>query len=151
MKETGYLQLDPCIVHPFCRVHIIDMNTGKYLAKRDAALPGVANRESNALIDSEGIITSKPVDYLMPMSTGFYDMRITGQNMCRWQEEFVVNEHAAYVCRPNVIFLFEILECNTTMILENDRRLNAENFYPVAWAYLRPLGTADIHLSRNRL
>ena len=71
--------------------------------------------------------------------------------MCRWNEEFVVNEHASYICRENVIFLFEILECNTTMILENDRRLNADNFYPVAWAYLRPLGTADIHLSRNRL
>lgn len=85
------------------------------------------------------------------MSTKFYDMRITGQNMCRWQEEFIVNEHASYICRKNVVLLFEILECNTTLILENDERLNADNFYPVAWAYLRPLGTADIHLSRNRL
>jgi hypothetical protein len=24
-------------------------------------------------------------------------------------------------------------------------------FYPIAWAYLRPLGTAHIHLSRSRL
>ena len=31
------------------------------------------------------------------------------------------------------------------------RRLNAELLYPIAWAYLRPLGKADIHLSRNRL
>ena len=54
------------------------MSTGKYLAKRDVSLPGVANKESNALIDSDGTITDKPVDYLMPMSTGFFDMRISG-------------------------------------------------------------------------
>ena len=78
VKETGYLQLDPCVVHPFVRVHIIDMNTGKYLAKQDPSKPGVANHESNGLIDTTGTITDKPVDYIMPMSTKFYDMRITG-------------------------------------------------------------------------
>lgn len=151
VQETGYLQLDPCIVHPFVRVHIIDMETGKYLAKKSPSKPGISNKESCALIDSEGNITNKQVDYLMPMSTRFYDMRITGQNMCRWHEEFVVNEVAPYICRPNVVLLFEILECNTTMIQEKDPRLNADHLYPIAWAYLRPLGRADIHLSRNRL
>jgi len=33
VKESGYLQLDPCVVHPFVRVHVVDMLTGKYLAK----------------------------------------------------------------------------------------------------------------------
>ena len=145
------MQLDPCIVHPFVRVHIIDMETGKYLAKKAPSLPGISNKESCGLIDSEGTVTNVPVDYLMPMSTRFYDMRITGQNMCRWHEDFVVNEVAPYICRPNVVILFEILECNTTMILEKDPRLNADHLYPIAWAYLRPLGRADIHLSRNRL
>ena len=37
------------------------------------------------------------------------------------------------------------------MIIENDKRLNADLLLPVAWGYLRPLGKADIHLSRNRL
>jgi len=96
-------------------------------------------------------VTNKPVDYLLPMSTKFFDMRIKGHNACAWHEEFIINEHASYICRQNVVILFEILECNTTMILQNDQRLNADMFYPVAWAYLRPLGRADIHLSRNRL
>ena len=38
-----------------------------------------------------------------------------------------------------------------TMIIRRDQRLNAENLYPVAWAYLRPCGTAHIHMSRSRL
>ena len=151
VKETGYLQLDPCIVHPFVRVHIVDLRTGKYLQKRDPNQPGVTNLESASLIDSNGEVTSKDVDFLLPMSTKFFDMRIKGHNACQWNEEFVVNEYASYICQPHVIILFEILECNTTMIIENDRRLNAEMLYPVAWAYLRPLGKADIHLSRNRL
>ena len=46
-------------MHPFCRVHIMDMRTGKYLAKREGAMPGVANKESVSLIDSEGHVTDK--------------------------------------------------------------------------------------------
>lgn len=37
------------------------------------------------------------------------------------------------------------------MIFENRKLLNADFFYPIAWAYLRPVGTAQIHLSRTRL
>ena len=133
------------------RVHIIDMKTGMYLAKRDPAQPGIYNKESVSLIDSDGAVTNKNVDFLLPMSTKFYDMRIKGHNACNWDEECVVNEHVSYICRENVVILFEILECNTNMILANDPRLNADMFYPVAWAYLRPLGKTDIHLSRNRL
>ena len=151
VKETGYLQLDPCVVHPFVRVHIIDMKTGKYLAKKNPNQPGVANKESCSLIDSAGEVHNKDVDFLLPISTKFYDMRRTGHNTCQWNESFVVNEHASYICQPHIVILFEILECNTQMIIENDKRLNADLLFPVAWAYLRPLGKADIHLSRNRL
>ena len=139
------------MVHPFVRVHVVDLNTGKYLAKSDFKQPGVANKEATSLIDSNGVVTDKEVDFLLPMSTKFFDMRIQGKNMCQWNEEFVVNELASHICQPNVILLFEILECNTQMIIEKDSRLNAEMLYPIAWAYLRPLGKADIHLSRNRL
>lgn len=53
--------------------------------------------------------------------------------------------------QPNVIFLFEILEFNPNMIFESPDLLNADNLYPIAWAYLRPLGAAQIHLARTRL
>jgi hypothetical protein len=50
--ETGSLVLDHHMIHPFVRVHIIDMDTYKYLAKSDPLKPGVANKESAAFIDS---------------------------------------------------------------------------------------------------
>lgn len=53
--------------------------------------------------------------------------------------------------QPNVLILFEILECNPALIAQNSKLLNKELMYPIAWAYLRPLGTAHIHLSRTRL
>lgn len=86
------------MVHPFVRVHIMDMRTGKYLAKRDPEQPGVANLESSSLIDADGNITSKKVDYLLPVSTKFFDMRKNGKNACDWNEEFIINEYASYIC-----------------------------------------------------
>ena len=92
------MPLDQDLVHPFVRIHIVNMETGKYLAKTNSERPGVANKESISLIDSDGNVTGENVDFLMPMSTKFFDMRITGMNNCSWNEEFIVNEMAAYIC-----------------------------------------------------
>ena len=99
VKETGYLQLDPAVIHPFVRVHIIDMKTGKYLAKSDPEQPGVTNKESITLFNSEGDVDDRhKVDFILPVSTTFHDMRITGNNNCKWDEEFIINERAQYIC-----------------------------------------------------
>jgi hypothetical protein len=50
-----------------------------------------------------------------------------------------------------VLFLFEILDFNPNMIFQYREKLNADLLYPIAWAYLRPVGTAQIHMSRTRL
>ena len=79
-------------------------------------------------------------------------MRILGGNSCSWNEEFIINECAPNILKPNVVFLFELLELNTQLIADHQTdKLTAELFYPVAWAYLRPLGTALTHMSRTRL
>lgn len=140
------------MVHPFVRVHIVDMTTSKYLAKRLPLTPGITNKETFGLMENGGKIHEKPVDFLMPMATPFYDMRVSGQNYCQWNEEFVINEYAQDLLNPNVVFLFEILELNSQLIKDNvTSKLNAEMLYPVAWAYLRPTGQARIHLGRCRL
>jgi hypothetical protein len=63
----------------------------------------------------------------------------------------VINQTARNLLAPNVVFLFEILDFNASMIFENRELLNADNFYPIAWAYLRPVGGAQIHLAKTRL
>jgi hypothetical protein len=47
--------------------------------------------------------------------------------------------------------LFEILDFNPRMIFEKRNLLNADLLYPIAWGYLRPVGSAYIHLSRTRI
>lgn len=79
--ETGSLVLDHFMIHPFVRVHIIDMDTYKYLAKSDALKPGVANKESSAFIDSGKHFTRSMTDYLLPFSTQMFDLRIKGMNL----------------------------------------------------------------------
>ena len=41
------------------------------------------------------------------MSTKFFDMRIKGQNACLWNEEFIVNEYASYICQPHELEIWE--------------------------------------------
>lgn len=67
--ETGSLVLDHFMIHPFVRVHIIDMNTYKYLAKSDLRQPGVYNKESAGFIDSSKHFTRSLTDHLLPLST----------------------------------------------------------------------------------
>jgi hypothetical protein len=66
-------------------------------------------------------------------------------------ESFVINQPASHLLQPATILLFEILECNASLIEKRSELVTRELFYPIAWAYLRPLGTAHIHMSRTRL
>jgi len=80
-----------------------------------------------------------------------YDMRISGVNYCEWNEEFIINELASHIHRDNIVILFEILEFNPILVVDNSSLLNVEKLYPVAWAYLRPLGTASVHMETSKL
>ena len=41
--------------------------------------------------------------------------------------------------------MFEILTFKPQLIIENSPLLRPDNLYPVAWAYLRPLGAGGVH------
>jgi len=140
--ETGSLVLDHHMNHPFVRVHIINLETCKYLAKEDRLKPGIANIESADFMDSGKNHTPSSADFLLPLSTQMYDLRVKGMNLAQWNEEFTINQNASYLLQPNVLFLFEILDFNAQLLFESPELLNAENMYPIAWAYLRPVGAA---------
>jgi len=69
IHETGSLVLDHHMVHPFVRVHIMNLDTSKYLAKEDRSKPGVNNIESACFMDSGKYHTQAASDYLIPLST----------------------------------------------------------------------------------
>lgn len=80
VNESGSLQLDPNVIHPFVRVHVMDMQTCKYLAKSDSRRPGSYNTEAVGTINTAGVIEEKDPDFLMPLATKMYDMRVQGQS-----------------------------------------------------------------------
>lgn len=67
--ETGSLVLDHHMIHPFVRMHIVDMETFKYLHKSDFSKPGVANLESCSYFDTHKHHTRAYADYHLPVST----------------------------------------------------------------------------------
>lgn len=75
VKGTGILEMDPDVIHPFVRIHIVDLKTNKYLAKSERGKPGVTNLESVNFfkIDPEKGDGKIPLqtspDFLLPMST----------------------------------------------------------------------------------
>jgi len=57
----------------------------------------VYNKEAVSLMSkdhSKAIFNEKAVDFLLPMATKFYDMRILGQTRCSWNENFIINEES---------------------------------------------------------
>ena len=94
-------------------------------------------------------------DFFMPMSTKMFDLRVNGNNFCEWYEEFIVNEEAQKIITKDVVIMFELLDFphDPSLILSPMRNqiLRNDNLYPIAWAYLRPLGTARCHMERIKL
>lgn len=110
-------------------MHIVDTLTCKYFAKSKPEQPGVYNKEACSLMDKRGNFEHKDCDFLMPLSTKFFDMRIKGNTQCTWDETFIVNELAANLLKPHIVLLFEILEVNTALIAQNSSLLTSEMFY----------------------
>lgn len=149
--ETGSLVLDHNMIHPFVRVHIVNLSTCKYLSKEYPTRPSVSNIESASFMDSGKHHTISSSNFIMPLSTSMFDLRVKGMNLAQWNEEFTLNEYASHILKANVIFLFEILDFNASLMFESPELLNADNLYPIAWGYLRPVGAAQLHLSKTRI
>ena len=150
--KSGSLILNQYILHPFVRVHIVDLETYKYLAKTDSLKAGVFNNETAAYYNSfKNHFEAKEVDYYLPLWTSHYDLRPKAENFWSWYQTFIIDLNVEYFLRPNVILLFEILDYSPALILEDSSKLNADNFLPIAWGFLRPIGTACQHLADSKV
>jgi len=84
IRNTGILEMDEHVMHPFVRIHIVDLITNKYLAKSNEKVPGVANLENCSFFSLGGenfenkLPKMIPTDFFLPMSTSMYDLRVKG-------------------------------------------------------------------------
>ena len=61
--------------------------------------------------------------------------------------------NAFYTCSvENTLILFEILDFNHQALTYKDTDIfSKDNFFKVAWAYLRPVGVSKIHVGKSKL
>jgi jouberin len=148
--DTGGLELDPNIIHPFVRVHIIDLSTNTYKIKSHRG-GVIAYNEKIVQIDSKKTFYTGDSNFVLPFSTPPFDLRVKGENDPHWNEEFIINEDIIHLLEPTTIFLFEILDFNFKLIKQKSNLLTPEKFYPIAWGFLRPTGAWKMHLGESKI
>eukprot|EP00826_Nyctotherus_ovalis_P049041 TRINITY_DN5858_c0_g1_i5.p1 TRINITY_DN5858_c0_g1~~TRINITY_DN5858_c0_g1_i5.p1 ORF type:complete len:607 (+),score=157.79 TRINITY_DN5858_c0_g1_i5:114-1934(+) len=150
---TGLLELDENVIHPFIKIHFIDVATSKYLAKTRPDDSAISNKENTTVIQQNEqnlVVRNIESDFIPPFATRYCDFRVSGENRAEFYEGFWVNESLEHVYSESTVILFELLDYSPELIFQGDPSLR-DNLYPVAWAYLRPLGEALVHTSTKRL
>jgi len=81
--ETSQLELDPNVMHPFVKIHIIDMDTGEYIRK-SVVKPVINPNEKMTIIDSRQNFSEKEIDFIPPFASDCCDLRIGGNARAKW-------------------------------------------------------------------
>ncbi|ORX46381.1 WD40 repeat-like protein [Piromyces finnis] len=127
--RTDALELNIKNVHPLVKVHIIDINTEKYLAKSSVLRPATSYYENSEL------------EYIMPILTQPYHLQRNHTNIPRWNQGLYINEDYLHVVRKNVIVFFEIIDF---VEKAKDRKKDKDGWHRIAWAFLKLVGTHDL-------
>ena len=96
---------------------------------------------------------------ILPFATSCSDFKELGNSKGLWDEsnknvnaEFYINFPANQLFTENTLFLFEILDFNHQALTYKDTDIfDKNNFFKVAWAYLRPTGVSKIHVGKSKL
>lgn len=150
IHDTNGLELDPNVMHPFVRVHFMDISTNMYM-KKSGARNVVANSEQVGYLSNNTEYESQTCDYVIPFSTPPFDLRVQGENDPHWDQEFVLDEEMISLLNPNIVILFEILDFNFKLIKEQSNFNRVDGLYPVAWAFMRPAGASKLNFGTSKL
>jgi WD40 repeat protein len=127
--RTDPLELNIRNVHPLVKVHVVDINTEKYLTKSSALRPATSYYENSE------------VGYIMPILTQPYYLQKNHTNIPRWNQGLYINEDYLHVVRKNVIIFFEIIDF---VERAEDRKKDKDGWHRIAWAFLKLIGTHDM-------
>lgn len=65
---------------------------------------------------------------------------------------FYINDEADHLLTTNTIVLFELLDYNHKLLAGRAvGDLDRDNFYRIAWGFLRPMGVSRRHLGYSKL
>ena len=150
--KTGTLEIMPMILHPFVRISIVNLKTGKYLQKSDFSIPSISRGEKNFVMYNNRELghmefSSSLLDIIPPFATCPYDLRERGESYAEWNEDFYINEKASNLLDDNNIFFFELLDYDLNYKLNS----NEECIIPMAWGYLKPVGFSQTYMGKHKI
>ena len=150
--KSGTLEIMPMIMHPFVRISIVNLKTGKYIQKSDFSAPAICRGENNFtmrhdLNANHLELSSSLLDIIPPFATCPYDLREKGESYAEWNEDFYINEKASALLDDNNIFFFEVLDYNLNFNLNP----NEDCIIPMAWGYLKPVGFSQTYMGKHKI
>ena len=150
--KTGTLEIMPMILHPFVRISIVNLKTGKYLQKSDFSIPCLSRTEKNFIMNNNiesghMEFSSSLLDIIPPFATCPFDLRERGESYAEWNEDFYINEKASNLLDDNNIFFFELLDYN----LDYKLNPNEDCIIPMAWGYLKPVGFSQTYMGKHKI
>jgi len=149
--DSHTLELNPDLLHPFVKMHVVDMNTGHYVTKTDINAPGVTQFESLTQVSSDKTVESAGCNFILPFATPPDDMRVKGLPRPEWNEEFIINHKCSDLFNSEVVILFELLDFNVRLMREKPKKLDQHGLYKIAWGYLRLKGQSGTHLGVKKI
>ena len=150
--KSGTLEIMPMIMHPFVRISIVNLKTGKYIQKSDFSAPAISRNENNFIMRHDKNtdhleLSTSLLDMIPPFATCPYDLREKGESYAEWNEDFYINEKASNLLDDNNIFFFEILDYNLNFNLNP----NEDCIIPMAWGYLKPVGFSQTYMGKHKI
>ena len=150
--KSGTLEIMPMIMHPFVRISIVNLRTGKYIQKSDFSAPAISRNENNFIMrhdlnTNHLELSTSLLDMIPPFATCPYDLREKGESYAEWNEDFFINEKASNLLDDNNIFFFEILDYNLNFNLNP----NEDCIIPMAWGYLKPVGFSQTYMGKHKI
>jgi jouberin len=147
--KTGTLDIEPSIIHPYVKISIVNLKTGRYLQKMQYEMPLFLKNEKNLVIGYDKINNNHEykesyLDFIPPFATPPYDLREKGESYAEWNEDFVINDDAGNLLSSNNIIFFEIMDFNF-FIKKDDYTV------PIAWGYLKPVGYSQTYLGKFKI
>ena len=150
--KSGTLEIMPMIIHPFVRISIVNLKTGKYIQKSDFSVPALYRGENYTRMhhnENTGNLDlyRSNLDMIPPFATCPYDLREKGESYAEWNEDFYINEKASTLLNENNIFFFEVLDYNLNFKLN----ANEDCIIPIAWGYLKPVGFSQTYMGKHKI
>lgn len=88
IMHSSNLELDPNVMHPMVRIHLLDLNTGCYVRKSTLRSAVTSHETISTYIKGDKEFARNSCDIIIPFATKCFDLREGGNSRAIWNEGF---------------------------------------------------------------